>query len=56
LHYLIASLWRTFAEIRTSSRWGQANGSARAWLNGELVRVFEVDDVTGQCRLFSRVD
>lgn len=56
LHYLIASLWRTFAEIRTSSRWGQANGSARAWLNGELVRVFEVDDVTGQCRLFSRAD
>lgn len=54
LHYLVSCLWRAFAEVRASDRWKQANGSARAWLNAALVQVFEVDETTGQCRLFAR--
>lgn len=54
MHYLLSCVWRAFAEVRTSARWGQANASARTWLNAEIVRVFEVDESTGQCRLFAR--
>lgn len=55
LHHVLATLWRTFAELRASDRWGQAAGSAKAWLSEEIVRVFEVDEATGQTRLFGAV-
>lgn len=54
LHHILTGLFGAFATQRVDG-WSQRSDAIRRWIGGKLAVVFEVDEATGQSRLFGRM-